>query len=90
MSALNRSQIALFAPSGVKVDSYLSDVRRGLEPCPSDCDILSALRSLPPGASLDDVRARAVDLSLPRLQRRRVVAERQRRKRVAKLGRVWP
>jgi hypothetical protein len=74
----------------MKLDVYLSEVRRGLEPCPSDQDILEALRSLPLGSPLEAVRTRAVELSLPRLERRRVVAERQRRKRIAKLGRIWP
>jgi hypothetical protein len=82
-------QIAQYLSDPGSIHTFLADVRRGLALRPSDRDILQALKTLPPDAPRDAVRASAQEIAQRRIHRRRVVAERQHRRLMANLRDFW-
>ncbi len=83
-----RQQIAAYL-KGSHLDLFLTTVRQGADPCPSDLDILNALIALAPLADPAAVRVEAQRFTAQRLERRKVIAARQRRKQVDKLRKLW-
>ncbi len=72
-----------------QLDAWLSEHRRGLEPCPADVDWLTALQTVGATAGAESLRRSAVQAATGRINRRHAIADRHRRKRAAKLHAVW-